>query len=160
MGAGRVATQDTRGGSPQLPSRLIGGGPLPILLMISRVLMPPSSTQESFRAWCHPSLPAYMKTLPPADDLLPPADQLIRAFDFESLLKAALEDEDLHEEEIIQSLLQPTEEGDDVDDVAVDHRTNDDSSEDEDTMNSNGKRPKAWKVRKKAKQRARAKRDV
>ncbi|KAG6823502.1 hypothetical protein H0H92_010011, partial [Tricholoma furcatifolium] len=78
-----------------------------------------------------------------------------------SLLKAALEDEDLHEEAIVQSVLQPTEEDDDVDDVGVNHRTHDDSSEDEDaTMNSNGKRPKAWKVRKKAKRRARAKRDV
>ncbi|KAG6809041.1 hypothetical protein H0H92_001827 [Tricholoma furcatifolium] len=114
-----------------------------------------------------------MKQSPPTGDLLPVADQLIRPFDFESLLKAAVEDEDRREEETIKSLLKPAVEDEDrchveklEETVRLDVPATPDielsEDEDEDLINSNGKRSKdkAWKVRKKAKRKARAKRDV
>ncbi|KAG6825896.1 hypothetical protein H0H92_001963 [Tricholoma furcatifolium] len=106
----------------------------------------------------------------PTDDVLVPSttDQLIRPFDFVSLLQAAVDEEDRREQESVELLLKAALEDEDNREEGsvsfyVPARPNVNSSVGvEDAINSNGKRPRdeAWKVRKKANRKARARHDV
>ncbi|KAG6807712.1 hypothetical protein H0H92_006633, partial [Tricholoma furcatifolium] len=102
----------------------------------------------------------------PADGrLAAPADQIIRPFDFEPLLKAAVEDEDLREEESMSLDVRPTPDRVNSSDVEAVHPSQVGSIEGLTTrINSHAKRPtgreEAWKVRKKANRKTRAMRDV
>ncbi|KAG6827544.1 hypothetical protein H0H92_011351 [Tricholoma furcatifolium] len=122
-------------------------------------------------------LTASMKSSQPTDALLPTADQLILPFDFASLLKAAVEDEDrwVEEDRRVEDKEPPEEETVSVDVQATPTLAPADSSQDanslkvehaedevEHALNSNGKRSRnqASKLRKKAKLQAQANRDV